>query len=68
MDVREMDRQQVINEIEQLYPADDNRTADIGQRLLEQARKDVGFGWRDSADIVLYRYLELCRQEDDRIK
>lgn len=60
-----MDREKAIETIEMLYPADCEYldTAEIGQKLLEQAKQEVA-GWRTEPTEVLIRYAELCRQKE----
>lgn len=62
-----MTRQQVIETIQMLYPADSEfpNTAGKGKELLSQARQDVP--WRDESDDVLYRYMRLCIEEEARV-
>ena len=62
-----MDKQKAINEIEGLFPADAeySDTAEIGQRLLEQARREIN-NWRNEPEAILFRYLELCQREENR--
>ena len=50
-----------ISQIASLYPADSeyNASADIGKKLLEQAKMEV-LGWRNEPTAVLLRYMELC--------
>ena len=61
-----MDREKAIETIEMLYPADCEYldTAEIGQKLLEQAKQEV-VGWRTEPTEVLVRYAELCRQKEN---
>lgn len=56
-------RQQAINTIEYLYPADSQfpSTAKDGRKLLEQARGKTN--WRNEPDEVLIRYAELCQEK-----
>lgn len=56
-----MNREQAIANIEGLYPADSQyeQTAEIGQKLLEQAKREVK-GWRTEPTPVLIRYAEIC--------
>lgn len=62
-----MNREQAIAEIEGLFPADSQYqdTAEVGQRLLEQAKREV-HGWRTEPTEVLVRYAELCMTEENR--
>ena len=61
-----MDREQAIDTIKHLYPADSEYapTAEIGKRLLEQAKMEVQ-GWRTEPTEVLIRYAHLCMQEEN---
>ena len=61
------ERENAINEIEGLFPADSGYpdTAEIGQRLLEQAKREVA-GWRTEPTEVLARYAQLCISEERR--
>ena len=60
-----MTREQVIREIEALFPADSiyEETAAIGQQLLEQAKRRAE-DWRNLPDAVLFEYMRLCREAD----
>lgn len=62
-----MNREQAIAEIEGLFPADSQyeEGAKVGQRLLEQAKREVA-GWRTEPTEVLVRYAELCVAEENR--
>ena len=62
-----MERGEAIRFIETLYPADSQyqTTAEIGQRLLDQAKREVS-GWRTEPTEVLVRYAQLCIQEENR--
>ena len=62
-----MDRQQAINIIEGLYPVDSqySETNTIGERLLSQAKRECE-NWRTLPDAILFRYADLCQQEEDR--
>jgi hypothetical protein len=57
-----------ISVIEALYPADAEypETAEIGRRLLVQAKETIGDDWRDESDAVLEEYARLCRREEAR--
>ena len=54
-------REYAIEVIESLFPADSQfiDTAEIGRKLLEQAKSEVS-GWRTEPTEVLIRYAELC--------
>lgn len=56
-----MTRDEAIKNIEALYPTDSQYpdTAQIGQELLSQAKREVN-GWRTEPTAVLVRYAELC--------
>jgi hypothetical protein len=63
-----MEKQQIINEIEKLYPADCiyDDTTNIGKVLLEKAKTLTGFtdyheDWRDYSIFTLQSYLNLCK-------
>jgi hypothetical protein len=62
-----MDRNEAINTIEALYPADSDYpdSRETGKMLLEQAESEVN-GWRTKPTEVLIRYAELCMAEDNR--
>lgn len=65
-----MNREQAIQHIESLYPADSSyfETAKIGQELLEQARLNVQ-GWRQEPTDVLIEYAHLCiKKEKEEVK
>lgn len=57
-----MTREEIIREIEGLYPPDET---DIGVRLLEQAKRELK-DWRTEPTEVLYRLMEICRNEEER--
>lgn len=63
-----MNKLQIINDIEKLYPADCyyEDTAHIGKVLLEKAKIKIGYieyfsNWRNYPEIVLNEYLNQCR-------
>ena len=60
-----MGREQAIQQIEELFPTDSQyeKTNEIGQRLLAQAKREVD-GWRNETTPVLIRYAELCMAEE----
>ncbi len=62
-----MDREEAIQQIEGLFPADSQykETNKMGERLLAQAKKEVE-GWRNESTPVLVRYAELCIAEENR--
>ena len=62
-----MDREQAIQQIEGLFPADSQyeKTNEIGLKLLAQAKREVA-GWRTEQTEVLIRYAELCIAEENR--
>lgn len=62
-----MNRNEAIQIIEGLFPADAGHpdTAEVGQKLLEQAKREA-CGWRSEPDAVLIRYAELCQNEERR--
>ena len=62
-----MEREQAIQMIEGLFPADSQyiKTSEIGERLLAQAKMEV-VGWRNEPTDVLIRYAELCMAEENR--
>lgn len=62
-----MDRQQAISTIEALYPIDSQyeETNAIGERLLAQAKRERE-DWRNLPDAILFRYADLCQQEEER--
>lgn len=62
-----MTRDECINIIQPLFPADSQylSTADIGRRLLDQARRDCN-NWRHEPLDVLERYAQLCIEEEQR--
>lgn len=62
-----MTRDEAINHIEHMYPADSihEDTAEIGRVLLAQAEREME-GWRSKPDAVLIRYAELCTRFDSR--
>ena len=60
-----MKREEAIQHIENLYPADSgyDDTAEIGRDLLAQAKREVS-GWRTEPTEILVRYAELCIQRE----
>jgi len=60
-----MDREEAIQHIESLFPADDphETTAGIGIKLLNQAKREVA-GWRTEPTEILVRYAHLCIKEE----
>lgn len=65
-----MNREEAIQAIEALYPADDERTAEIGKQLLAQAQYEVGLlplNWRSEPTRVLIRYAELCERKEKEL-
>ena len=61
-------REQAIEDIEMLYPADsiDIQTAKIGEGLLSQARNKAQ-DWRCEPTEVLIRYAKLCLDIQENI-
>lgn len=62
-----MDREEAIQHIESLFPADSGYedTAEIGQELLDRAKREVS-GWRTEPTEVLIRYAQLCIHRDNQ--
>ena len=62
-----MDRQKAIDTIEALYPIDSQYegTNATGERLLAQAKRECD-DWRNLPDAILFRYADLCQQEEER--
>ncbi len=62
-----MDRQKAIDTIEALYPIDSQyeETNKVGERLLAQAKRECE-DWRNLPDAILFRYADLCQQEEER--
>jgi hypothetical protein len=62
-----MDRQTAIDTIGGLYPIDSQfeDTIAIGERLLARAKRECD-DWRNLPDAILFRYAELCQQEEER--
>ncbi len=60
-----MEKQTIINETQNLFPADSHRTdtATIGRQLLSMAMNEAGFNWRDLPESVLKEYLLFCKVE-----
>lgn len=56
-----------ISNIEGLFPIDSQyeETNRIGERLLAQAKRECE-DWRNLPDAILFRYAELCIQEENR--
>ena len=63
------ERNKAIATIEALFPADAEypRTAVVGCRLLEQAKKELA-GWRTLPTPVLIRYAQLCEDEENHLQ
>ena len=62
-----MTREEAIQHIENLYPADSGYkdTEEVGQTLLAQAKREVNSGWWNEPTNVLIRYAELCIQKEN---
>ena len=62
-----MTREKAIQIIDSLFPADADydKTREIGERLLAQAKMEVE-GWKNEPTPVLLRYAELCEAEENR--
>jgi len=62
-----MEREEAISIIKNLFPADApySNTAEIGQKLLEQAKREI-MGWETEPTEVLVRYAQLCITEENR--
>jgi hypothetical protein len=62
-----MDRKQAISTIEALFPVDSDYpdTREVGERFLEQAKRECE-NWRNLPDNILFRYADLCQQEENR--
>lgn len=62
-----MDRKEAIEIIEGLYPVDSQflKTNFVGERLLAQAKRECE-DWRNLPDAILFRYADLCQQEEQR--
>lgn len=62
-----MTREEAIDIIEMLYPADADyeNTAQKERELLERAKREVT-GWRTEPTEILIRYTQLCMEEEDR--
>jgi len=60
-------RQQAIKVIEGLFPADadNDKTREIGERLLAQAKRER-IGWRSQTTSVLCHYADLCVAEEEK--
>lgn len=60
-------REQAIADIDALFPIDSQyeETNKVGERLLAQAKRECE-DWRNLPDAILFRYAELCRQEENR--
>lgn len=58
-------REQAIQIIEDLFPPDSQYpdTNAIGNRLLEQAKSEVN-NWRTLPDDIIFRYAQLCEEEE----
>ena len=65
-----MEREEAIQTIEGLYPADHDSIAGlIGKGLIVQAKINTNFhdySWRDLPDNVLKEYARLCQQKDNQ--
>ena len=60
-----MNREQAIQTIEGLFPADSPYNPEFGQKLLDQAKREV-CGWRTEPTEILIRYAQLCEAEEGR--
>ena len=62
-----MTRQEAINIISAMYPADSQHpdAAQIGQKLLEQAKREIA-PWRVEPTEILVRYAMLCIEEEEK--
>jgi hypothetical protein len=62
-----MTRDQAIQEIEGLFPADSQypRSREKGIELLKQAKQNTD-NWRNLPNDVLLEYARLCREEERR--
>jgi hypothetical protein len=62
-----MTREQAIQEIEGLFPADSQypKSREKGIELLEQAKRNTN-DWRNLPDETLFEYARLCREEEHR--
>ena len=62
-----MSREEAISIIECLFPADSQyqESREIGKKFLQQA-KDEANNWRNEPDNILFRYADLCMQEEDK--
>lgn len=63
-----MDKKRAIATIQNLYPIDSQYadTNKVGQELLIETFKEVGFNWRDLPEDVLVRYAEKCIETDNQ--
>lgn len=63
----ELRRSKAIQTISSLYPADSEyeRTSQIGQELLDQAKREVS-GWQTEPTEILVRYADLCEQYHEK--
>jgi hypothetical protein len=61
-----MKREEAIQHIENLYPADSQyeNTAKVGRELLEQAKRETAATWKTESTEVLIRYAQLCLDKD----
>jgi len=62
-----MTREEAIQHIDALFPPDAPypKTAEKGQELLSQAKRDVA-AWKQEPTEVLVRFAQLCMDEDNR--
>ena len=60
-----MNREQAIQIIEGLFPADSPYNPEFGQKLLDQAKREI-YGWRTESTEVLVRYAQLCEAEENQ--
>jgi len=63
-----MDKQTMIQKIEDLFPADSPylTTQKVGIELLKRAKRNME-DWRNLPEKVLFEYLRLCREKENRI-
>lgn len=61
-----MKKPEAISIIENLYPTDSPfpDTNKVGQELLFESLKEIGFDWRDLTEAVLVRWAEKCESRE----
>jgi hypothetical protein len=59
-------RVQALVTIESTYPPDsvDEKTREVGQKLLGEAIMNAGVNWRDTSTEIIVEFARLCKAEE----